>query len=244
MELGLFYIYWLTGSLPCREYFTRVLAVTFFSFWKAHFWSSRSYSSTDLHCGKTWSSATKGRLWSRLLDQQWPGWGLQGQIPCAVKMCYMYYMKSTAHHEKYSLVCVRRGASGTALKTPDKKELWEWVRGDDADNCIVYSSLGRKLKGYKNCPRFSFAERLTWTLGLGGSSASQPLLQSYVFWLWADTSKEGNTSWFLHMICSCDLYRNPIFLLRITFITSKWHALKIRQLLNLHVHFLLLIFCC
>lgn len=87
MELGLFYIYWLTGSLPYREYFTRVLAATFFSFWKPHFWSSPSYSSTDLRCGKTWSSATKGRFWARLLDQLWPGWGLQGQISCAVKMC-------------------------------------------------------------------------------------------------------------------------------------------------------------
>lgn len=59
----------------------------FFSFWKAHFWSGPSSSSRDLRCGKTWSNATKGRLGARLLDQLWPGWGLQGQIPCAVKMC-------------------------------------------------------------------------------------------------------------------------------------------------------------
>lgn len=37
VELGLFYIYWLTGSLPYREHFTRVLAVTFFSFGKLTF---------------------------------------------------------------------------------------------------------------------------------------------------------------------------------------------------------------
>lgn len=134
-------------------------------------------TATDLCCGKTWSSATKGRLWARLLDQQ-------GQIPCAGKtLCAARIVCHPQPTLKYAPACVRRGAPGTALKTPDKREVWERVRVDDADNCFVYSSLGRELWGYKSCPRCSFAERLTCMLGLGASSPPQPLRQSYIFWI-------------------------------------------------------------
>lgn len=81
----------------------------FFPFQKAHLWTRPGYSSTDLHCGRTWSSATKGRLWARLLDQLWPGWGLQGQIPCATKMrvaCIARHPQPTL--ERHPSLCSER----------------------------------------------------------------------------------------------------------------------------------------
>lgn len=76
---GFLCIYWLTGSLPYKVYFIRVLACSnSYLFRKTTFRSSPCHSSTDWCCRKTWQSATRG-TWAGLYGQPWYEWGLVGR---------------------------------------------------------------------------------------------------------------------------------------------------------------------